>query len=126
MVGESPGCSFRKDNGEPCRATPLRDEPFCFWHSPTHAEEAAQARHLGGLRRRREHALAGAYDVEGLEDVTQLRRVLKIAMLDLLELKNSVPRNRALIGVVGVGAKLLEIGEFEERLRALEQAHQLP
>ena len=49
----------------------------------------AEARRLGGLRRRREHAVAGAYELEGLDDVTQLRRVLTIATLDLLGLDTS-------------------------------------
>lgn len=120
MVGGRPSCSFRKDNGEPCRATPLRDEPFCFWHSPAHAEEAAAARKLGGQRRRREHTIAGAYDLEGLEDVGGLRRVLEITLADLLGLENTVPRARALIAAVGSGAKLLDVGEHEERLQALE------
>jgi len=30
----------------------MKGEDFCFWHSPEHAEEAEEARRLGGLRRR--------------------------------------------------------------------------
>ena len=118
----SRACKFVKGGGEPCRAPPLHDGEFCFAHDPEHAEEMAEARRLGGLRRRREHAVAGAYEVEGLEDVTQLRRVLTIATLDLLGLENSIARARALIAVVGSGAKLLEAGELEERIVALEAA----
>ncbi len=124
MVGERPSCSFRKDSGEPCRATPLRDEPFCFWHSPAHAEEAAAARKVGGQRRRREHTIAGAYELEGLEGIGGLRRVLDITLADLLGLENTVPRARALIAVVGSGAKLLEVGELEDRVKSLEQTVQ--
>ncbi len=116
----SRACNFAKDDGERCRAPPLHDGEFCFAHDPAHAEEMAEARRLGGLRRRREHAVAGAYDIEGLDDVGQLRRVLTIAALDLLGLDNSIGRARALIAVVGSGAKLLEVGDFEERLTALE------
>ncbi len=120
MVGDRPSCSSRREDGEACRATPLREEPFCFWHSPTHAEEAAAARKVGGQRRRREHTIAGAYDLEGLEDVRGLRRVLDITLADLLGIDNSISRARALIALVGSGAKLLEVGEHEERLEALE------
>jgi hypothetical protein len=116
----SRACKFKKEGGEPCRAPPLHDAEFCFAHDPEHAEEMAEARRLGGLRRRREHAVAGAFEIEGLEDVSQLRRVLTIATLDLLGLDNSIARARALIAVVGSGAKLLEVGELEERLRSLE------
>ena len=41
-------------------------EDFCLFHSPDHEEEAAEARRLGGLRRRKEKTLAGAYEFRGL------------------------------------------------------------
>jgi len=118
----SRACNFVKEDGERCQAPPLHESEYCFAHDPAHAVEMAEARRVGGLRRRREHAVAGAYDIEGLENVGQLRRVLVVAALDLLELTNSIPRARALISLVGAGAKLLEVGELEERLTALEAA----
>ena len=75
-------CRERTKQGEPCRQPPLRDADVCFWHSPEHAEEAAQARRLGGQRRRRESTLAGAYDVEGLDTVQSIRRVIEIVTFD--------------------------------------------
>jgi hypothetical protein len=39
-----------------------------------------------------------------------------------LSLENSIARVRALIAIVLAGAKLLEMGELEERLAALEAA----
>ena len=122
MVMISTSCKFVKEGGERCRAAPLHDDDYCFWHSPQAEAEATEARRLGGLRRRREHTVAGAYAVEGLEDVPQLRRLLTIATLDLLGLENSIARGRALIAVVSAGSKLLEVGELEERLLALEAA----
>jgi len=115
-------CSAISDRGDRCRQKPLRDEEFCFWHHPDHQEAAAEARRLGGLRRKREKAIEGAYDVEGLDSVPQIRRVLLIAILDSLGLDNSVPRNRALISSVLAAAKLLEVGELEARLEAVEAA----
>jgi hypothetical protein len=115
-------CRFSKENGALCRAAPLTGEDLCFWHSPTTAQEAAEARRLGGLRRRREGTVAGAYDLEGLESVPQIRRVLEIATIDTLGLENSVSRNRALIAGAGAAAKLLETGELQARLEALEAA----
>ena len=47
-------------------------------HSPENAEEVAEARRLGGLRRRREVAVSGAYEFDGLETVAGLRRLLVI------------------------------------------------
>ena len=91
-------------------------------HSPEYAEEIAEARRLGGLRRRREVAVAGAYEFNGLETVADLRRLLQIAALDTLGLENSIARARTLGYLVGVAGKLLETGELEQRLAALEAA----
>ena len=115
-------CKFRKEDGEPCRAPPLQDGDFCLWHSPEHADEVAEARRLGGLRRRRERAVSGAYDFQGLGDVIQIRRLLEIAALDTLSLENSVARSRSLAYLAQVALKALEIREFEDRLQALEAA----
>jgi hypothetical protein len=64
---KSRGCSGIKDNGQPCQAPKLRERDYCLMHSPEHAAEVAEARRLGGLRRRREVTVAGAYDFAGLE-----------------------------------------------------------
>ena len=122
MVGSEATCTFRKPDGEACRATPIRDGEYCFWHSPEHAEEAAEARRLGGLRRRKEKVVSGSYDIEGLENVGQIRRLVEIAVLDTLALENSIARSRALIAAAGAAGKLLEVGELEERIQALERA----
>ena len=115
------GCQARTESGEPCRQAPLRDSDFCFWHSPDHAEEVAEARRLGGLRRRREKAVSGAYDFDGLTDVGQVRRLLEIAALDTLSLENSVARSRTLAYLAQIGLKALEVGELAERIDALER-----
>ena len=75
---------------------------------------------MGGQRRRREGAVSGAYDLEGLDSVEGLRRLLEVAATDALSLDNSVARVRALIAVVQTGAKLLEVGELEDRVAVLE------
>jgi len=118
MAGRT--CKARNENGDPCRQAALREGDFCFWHSPDHTEEAAEARRLGGLRRRREKAVAGAYEFEGFGSVEQVRRLLEIAALDTLGLENSIARSRTLAYLAQVSLKLLEVGELEERVRALE------
>ena len=59
----------------------------------------------------------------GWKQVGDLRRLLVIASLDTLGLENSIARARTLGYLVGVAGKLLETGELEERLAALEAAH---
>ena len=115
-------CQATKDDGSRCEAPPLVDEDFCFWHSPKHAEEVAEAGRLGGLRRRREKTVAAAYDLEGLDTVPQVRRLLQIAVMDTLGLENSIARSRVLAYLAQVALKTLEAGALQERLAALEVA----
>ncbi len=115
-------CQATKDDGSQCEAAPLTDGEHCFWHSPEHAEEVAEAGRLGGLRRRREKTVAAAYDIEGLESVGAIRRLIEIAVLDTLGLENSIARSRTLAYLSQVALKVLEVGDFQERLQALEVA----
>ncbi len=43
-------CRAETGKGEPCRQAPLQESEFCFWHSPDHTTEAAEARRLGAYR----------------------------------------------------------------------------
>ena len=115
-------CAGISKGGERCRQAPLRDETFCFWHDPDHAEDAANARKLGGLRRKRESTLQGAYELDGLASVADIRRLLEIAVMDALGLDSSIARVRVMIAAALAAARLLEVGEMEERLVALEAA----
>jgi hypothetical protein len=112
--------------GRRCRAPALRDGSFCFWHDPEKAEEVAEARRLGGHRRRRERTLAVAYDLAGLGSIDAIRRIIEVAIFDVLGLDNSLNRARVLISGALAAVKLLETGELEERLAALEAARRHP
>ena len=115
-------CQFIMPDGTMCRSSPLIGEDLCLFHSPSHAEEAAEARRLGGLRRRKEKTLVGAYDFPGLRTVPDIQRLLEIATLDTLALENSVARSRTLAYLGQTALKCLEVGELEERLETLEAA----
>ena len=115
-------CTELAATGKPCRAKPQRDSPFCFWHDPGNEEEVAEARRLGGLRRRREKTVSGAYDFNGLNSVEDIRRLLEIAAVDTLGLDNGIARVRALVQIATAAAKLLETGELEARIALLEAA----
>lgn len=113
-------CADAKADGSPCAMAPLRDRPYCFSHDPERAEEAAEARRLGGLRRRREGTIAVAYDLPGLDTVGGIRRLLDIVVTDGVGLENSIARLRALISAAVAATNLLKVGELEDRLSALE------
>ena len=113
-------CAYAKADGQPCQMAPLRDRPYCFAHDPERAEEAADARRLGGLRRRKEGTIAVAYDLPGLDTVVGIRRLLDIVVTDGVGLDNGIPRLRVLISTAVAAMNLLKVGELEERLAALE------
>ena len=115
-------CAFRGPTGKPCQSPPLHDSEFCLMHSPEHAQEVQDARRLGGLRRKREATLSGAYDFEGLETASGIRRLIQVAVLDTLGMENSISRNRTLAYLAQVALRSLEVGDLEERIIALEQA----
>ena len=115
-------CTFVMPDGRVCRAGPQRDRPFCFAHDPERAEEAAEARRLGGLRRRKEGTIAVAYDLPGLDTVAGIRRLLDVVVTDGIGLENGIARLRVLISATAAATNLLKVGEFEERLAALESA----
>ena len=113
-------CKFVKASGKQCRAYPMKDSDYCFMHDPSRARERAEARRLGGLRRRREKATSKVFDWGGLENVEEIRRVLEVAIVDTLGLDNSPARSRTLGYLASLSLKALEIGELEERVAALE------
>ena len=120
MLGSAGLCTAILEGGQRCRATPMRESSLCFFHNPDTQDEAREARRLGGMRRRREGAVAGAYEFDGLGSSVQLRRLLEIAALDALALETSIARGRLLVAVALAGTKLLEVGELEARVEALE------
>lgn len=115
-------CAAHAPTGEPCQSPPLRDSKFCFMHAPEHAQEAQEARRLGGLRRKREATISVAYDFEDLETVAGIRRLIQVAIIDTLSLDNSVARNRTLAYLAMAALRTLEIGDLQERINALERA----
>jgi hypothetical protein len=115
-------CTYAKADGQPCGMAPLIDRPYCFAHDPERAAEAAEARRLGGLRRRKEGTIAVAYDLPGLDSVAGIRRLLDIVVTDGVGMDNGIPRLRVLISTATAATNLLKVGELEQRLAAVEAA----
>ena len=120
MVGRT--CTYQMPDGRACRATPLREEPFCFWHAPGTADELAEARRLGGLHRRKKRTVATIYGFGGLRSIEDNQALLETVALETLGLENSIARNRALTAIVTTGARLIELGDLATRLAAIEAA----
>jgi hypothetical protein len=113
-------CASLNADGAACQMAPLRDRPFCFAHDPERAADAAEARRVGGQRRRREGTIAIAYDLPGLDNVQGIRRVLDIVVTDALGLEYGIARLRVLISAATSATRLLEVADFETRLAAIE------
>jgi hypothetical protein len=90
-------------------------------HSPEHIKEVQEARRLGGLRRKRESTISTAYQFESLNSVDGIRRIVLIAVLDALSMENSMSRARTLAYLAQVALRMLDVGEMEERVAALEE-----
>ena len=115
-------CKARNDKGQPCGARPMRDNDYCVFHDPEHAEVVQEARRAGGQRRKREAAVATAFDFQGLTSIEEIRRLVEVAAFDALGLNNDLGRVRALGYLAQVACTLLEKGEMEERLASVEAA----
>jgi hypothetical protein len=116
------GCSFEMPDGLACRAPAVRGKSVCYWHDPDKAEEAAESRRIGGLRRRKAKSVATIYDFSGLRTVESAQRLLETAAIETLGLENSIPRDRTLISAAAGAGKLIEAGDLADRLSAVEAA----
>jgi hypothetical protein len=121
MLGRR-SCKATRADGQPCRTAPLTDSEFCAMHDPQQAEAMAEARRLGGIRRKREVTVSGAYEFAGIDSVEDIKRLVVVAILDTLALESSIARSRTIGYLAQVGAKLLETGNLQERVRILEAA----
>jgi hypothetical protein len=114
------GCSFEMPDGLACRAPALRGKTVCYWHDPDKADEAAEARRIGGLHRRKSRSVATIYDFSGLRSIEGAQRLLETAAIETLALENSISRNRTLISAAAGAGKLIDVGDHEDRIRSLE------
>jgi len=115
-------CAGTKPDGQPCQMAPLHDRPYCFAHDPERAAEAAEARRMGGLRRRKEGTIAVAFDLPGLDTVAGIRRLLDIVVTDSGGMENGIARLRVILATARAATALLKVGELEDRLAVLEAA----
>jgi hypothetical protein len=119
-------CQARRNDGGACRMRPLSGSPYCWSHDPAHAAEAAEARRRGGLRKSKEQAIRGAFDIEGIQTLEDVWRVAEVGIMDTLLLDNGVGRSRALFWGCGLLLKLFEVSVVDGRLQAFESAFRRP
>jgi hypothetical protein len=101
---------------------PLNESAYCWSHDPALAAERAAARKRGGTasHSRLTDSLPSQPAVQ-LRNVTALQSVLEHVVNDELARSPSAQRTRTVVYALTLALKTLEVGEFEQRLTALEQ-----
>ena len=113
-------CQAKTKNGRACTGYAVRNSKFCFTHSPSRARERAQARRLGGLRKVAPKATAGKA-APVIATNTDVLGLVNATIFDVWLQENTAPRARTLLAAGDAAVRALQIGELEERVRALEQ-----
>lgn len=113
-------CQGKTKLGQPCKMAPISGGQFCFSHSPTTRAKQAAARKRGGRNRSRHAGNPSTIptEIKSLDDAGNL---LNYVIQELLIMDNGVVRNRVLLQAYELCLKSIEIGELEERIKALEQ-----
>lgn len=107
-------------SGQPCKAAPLLDEPYCHLHHPDHKEQTDAMRRARGQRDKKEAALVLAYNLQSLESPAGMRRLLDLATQDALSLPDAKERGRLLSYIVQTATNLYRV-DAEKRLLAMEE-----
>ena len=118
----SSNCAAKKSDGTPCLAYPVNDSDRCFHHDPASADEAANARQLGGQRRRQQAAIAETFAIDGLETKDDLLGVLETVLYDTLSEPPSNNRTNAVVRILKLAFDLQRSRDGDERLSQLERA----
>lgn len=111
-------CAAVTRAGEPCSMPPLLGRDRCFAHSPSVAVERAAARKRGGAVHAAENA---AGEVPSLRTAADVRREAELGLRDVKLLANSARKATALVSVLSLALRILEVGEFEVRLADVER-----
>ncbi len=113
-------CAATKDDGSPCQAQALKQGAYCFTHAPESGAARAQARKLGGQRRRVGHAGDVSRIPPEVRSVVDVMRVLDYDLAETLILENSEKRGRLLVTLCAAYIDAMRVGEWEGRVAALE------
>lgn len=119
-------CEGVTKSGQPCGAPALRGGRFCFMHDPDVAAERKAARRRGGRRRHgRDIGTTGAgadADAIQLDTAGDVLALVRRAVVDVLQLENSIARARAVATLANTALQALQVADLAERLTALEEA----
>ncbi len=117
-IGERRACRGMRADGEECRSVVVARSGWCFTHDPNKADERNEARRRGG---------AGSSNVARLRrhlGPSQLGSIftrLEEALEELHTGRLSPNRASAMASVARAMVTVLQAGELEERIQAIEE-----
>ncbi len=115
-----PQCTATAQDGGRCRSNALHGSQFCFTHDPAHAQARAEARRRGGHNRRTPKRADAVNALVSLRSVGDVQAQLESALADTLGQENSAARTQAVVRLLQVALKALEVGDLENRIALLE------
>lgn len=100
-----------------CKSYAMKDDEFCFWHSPKTAERRRKAGKKGGSKGK---LPVQNVDIRSIEDV---KHILAEAISELRasSTESVVAKARALGYLCNVAMVCIEKGELEDRVARLEE-----
>ncbi len=113
-------CAATRSNGGPCGAYAISGSEYCFHHDPASADEAREARRLGGERRRREAVVTTSFDLPPVDDPEFPGRLAEILVSETLALPNSVKRNQLIKECLKIAIAQNDARTVHARLDRLE------
>lgn len=119
MAHSTRQCKAKTRRGARCSAYAINGSAYCFTHDPKSAHKRAMRNRRGGQAHATRKVSGKAVQIEGAGDVLQL---VNKTVLDTFELDNTAARSRALLAACDTAIRVLQIGELEERVQALERA----
>jgi hypothetical protein len=114
-------CKAKTTAGKKCQAKPLRNGEWCFIHDPASAAKRAKGRKKGGLRNRTPHYGDTSIIPADVKTLNDAKHILDYTLAELLPMENSISRARVLLALHESFVKAFEIGQLEERIKALEE-----
>lgn len=111
-------CAALKKDGTPCRALARSSSPYCIMHDPVSAQIVAAARVAGGKARSKPTPPAEPAALATIADQLRLieQTVDRVRCGD-----ESISIAKTVLYAVSLARPLVELGELEQRLAALEE-----
>lgn len=117
-AADRPICAATRTDGQPCQAFARPGRPFCAAHDPEHAEAMRAIRSAGGQAR---STPAPAEPIK-LGTIAEQLQALETTIDRVRAGAESVGVARLVLYGISLARPLVELGDLEERLAALEAA----